>query len=64
MDSLFGVDDARVGFDAVALGRRRLDLEADLAVRRVGEAHGGRDLAREGAWKKKEGTGNQMKHAM
>ena len=47
MDSLFGVDDARVGFDAVALGRRRLDLEADLAVRRIGEAHRGRNLARE-----------------
>ena len=49
MDSLFGLDDPGVGLDTVPLRRRRLDLEADLAVRRVGEAHRRRDLAGERA---------------
>lgn len=43
-----GIDDSGVGFDAVSLGRRRLDFEAHLLVRGVPQPHHGAHGGREG----------------
>ncbi len=45
-------DEARVGLDAVALGRRRLDLEGHAAVRGVRQLHDGGHGGGERAWNK------------
>ena len=51
LNGLFGVNQARIWLDTVPLRCRRLDLKANLAIWRIGEAHRRRNLAREWAWK-------------